>query len=133
MEGLTFITVSEKQSEGQQLTRTLYGSFVMSHTINLTLDGLSCGHCVKRVKESLEQRPDVENAEVTIESAVITGSASVDALIDTVKQAGYGAELSHPKANPLTESLTPSEALTADTSELPAAHDIDDSQQLLIN
>jgi len=27
----------------------------MSHTIDLTLDGLSCGHCVKRVKESLEQ------------------------------------------------------------------------------
>ncbi len=25
----------------------------MSHTIDLTLDGLSCGHCVKRVKESL--------------------------------------------------------------------------------
>ncbi|RIC33446.1 ATPase P, partial [Escherichia coli] len=26
----------------------------MSQTIDLTLDGLSCGHCVKRVKESLE-------------------------------------------------------------------------------
>ncbi|MCR2260310.1 hypothetical protein NSX25_24055, partial [Salmonella enterica] len=24
----------------------------MSQTIDLTLDGLSCGHCVKRVKES---------------------------------------------------------------------------------
>lgn len=105
----------------------------MSHTINLTLDGLSCGHCVKRVKESLEQRPDVESAEVTVESAIITGSASADALIDTVRQAGYGAELSHPKAKPLTESSTPSEALTAATPELPAAHDIDDSQQLLIN
>jgi len=105
----------------------------MSHTINLTLDGLSCGHCVKRVKESLEQRPDVERADVTVESAVITGSASAEALIDTVKQAGYGAELSHPKAKPLTESSIPSEALTAATPELPAAHDIDDSQQLLIN
>ncbi|MBL5884457.1 copper-exporting P-type ATPase CopA [Lelliottia aquatilis] len=105
----------------------------MSHTINLTLDGLSCGHCVKRVKESLEQRPDVETAEVTVENAVVTGSASAEALIDTVKQAGYGAELSHPKAKPLTESSIPSEALTAATPELPAAHDIDDSQQLLIN
>lgn len=38
----------------------------MSNTIDLTLDGLSCGHCVKRVKESLEQRPDVEQAEVTL-------------------------------------------------------------------
>ncbi|EOF9299462.1 copper-exporting P-type ATPase CopA [Enterobacter bugandensis] len=105
----------------------------MSHTINLTLDGLSCGHCVKRVKESLEQRPDVESAEVTIDHAAVTGSASADALIDTIKQAGYGAELSHPKANPLAESSSPSEALTAATPELPAADDIDDSQQLLIN
>ncbi len=105
----------------------------MSQTIDLTLDGLSCGHCVKRVKESLEQRPDVEHAEVTIEHAVVTGSASADALIDTIKQAGYGAALSHPKADPLTASTTPSEALTADPSELPAAHDSDDSQQLLIN
>ena len=48
----------------------------MSHTIDLTLDGLSCGHCVKRVKESLEQRPDVEQADVTIEAAHITGSAA---------------------------------------------------------
>ncbi|MGL4428980.1 MAG: copper-exporting P-type ATPase CopA [Silvania sp.] len=105
----------------------------MSHSINLTLDGLSCGHCVKRVKESLEQRPDVERAEVTIDHAVITGSASADALIDTIQQAGYGAELSHPKADPLTASTIPSEALTAAPSELPAAHDSVDSQQLLIN
>ena len=48
----------------------------MSHTIDLTLDGLSCGHCVKRVKESLEQRPDVESAEVTIDHAAVTGSAN---------------------------------------------------------
>ncbi|MGU3413256.1 copper-exporting P-type ATPase CopA [Enterobacteriaceae bacterium C34A] len=105
----------------------------MSNTITLTLDGLSCGHCVKRVKESLEQRPDVEQAEVTITEASVTGSASAEALIDTIKQAGYGAELSHPKANPLAESSLPSEALTAAPTELPAADDLDDSQQLLIN
>jgi len=133
MEGLTFITANEKRYSGQQLTKTLYGSFVMSHTIDLTLDGLSCGHCVKRVKESLEQRPDVESADVTIDHAAVIGSASADALIDTIKQAGYGAELSHPKAKPLTESSTPSEALTAVSPELPVADDVDDSQQLLIN
>ena len=105
----------------------------MSHVIDLTLDGLSCGHCVKRVKESLEQRPDVEQAEVTVTEARVTGSASAEALIDTIKQAGYGAELSHPKANPLAESSLPSEALTAAPSALPAADDGDDSQQLLIN
>lgn len=80
----------------------------MSQTIDLTLDGLSCGHCVKRVKESLEQRPDVEQADVTVTEAHVTGSASAEALIETIKQAGYGAELSHPKAKPLTESSIPS-------------------------
>ncbi len=41
----------------------------MSHTQLLALDGLSCGHCVKRVKEALEQRSDVEQAEVTQQEA----------------------------------------------------------------
>ncbi|WP_312317791.1 copper-exporting P-type ATPase CopA [Atlantibacter hermannii] len=105
----------------------------MSHTVNLTLDGLSCGHCVKRVKESLEKRPDVESAEVTITSAQVTGNASAEALIDTIKEAGYGAELSHPKADPLAESSIPSEALTAAPTSLPADSSFDDSQQLLID
>ncbi|NDJ58605.1 copper-exporting P-type ATPase CopA [Enterobacteriaceae bacterium 4M9] len=105
----------------------------MSHTIELALEGLSCGHCVKRVKESLEQRPDVDSAEVTIEHASVTGSARADDLIATVKQAGYGAALSHPKSEPLTKSLTPSEASTAVTPELPVADADDDSQQILIN
>lgn len=105
----------------------------MSHITELELDGLSCGHCVKRVKESLEQRADVEQADVTLTHAQITGSADAAALIDTIKQAGYGASISHPKAKPLAESSTPSEALTAATPELPATDDLDDSQQLLIN
>ncbi|WP_318371941.1 copper-exporting P-type ATPase CopA [Enterobacter sp.] len=105
----------------------------MSHTIQLALDGLTCGHCVKRVKESLEQRPDVDQAEVTLTHAEVSGSASAEALIDTIKQAGYGAEQAHPKAKPLTESSTPSEALTAAQPELPAADESDDSQQLLLS
>ncbi|HEM8821620.1 TPA: copper-exporting P-type ATPase CopA [Raoultella planticola] len=105
----------------------------MSQTIDLALDGLSCGHYVKRVKESLEQRPDVELAEVTVTEAHVTGSASAEALIETIKQAGYGAELSHPKAKPLAESSIPSEALTAVSSELPAATADDESQQLLLS
>ena len=70
----------------------------MSQTIDLTLDGLSCGHCVKRVKESLEQRPDVEQADVSITEAHVTGTASAEQLIETIKQAGYDASVSHPKA-----------------------------------
>lgn len=106
----------------------------MSQTIDLTLDGLSCGHCVKRVKESLEQRPDVEQADVSVTEAHVTGTASAEQLIETIKQAGYDASVSHPKAKPLAESSIPSEALTAVSEALPAATaDDDDSQQLLLS
>ena len=106
----------------------------MSQTIDLTTDGLSCGHCVKRVKESLEQRPDVEQADVSVTEAHVTGTASAEQLIETIKQAGYDASVSHPKAKPLAESSIPSEALTAVSEALPAATaDDDDSQQLLLS
>jgi Cu+-exporting ATPase len=105
----------------------------MSQIIDLNLDGLTCGHCVKRVKESLEKRTDVEQAEVTQTHARVTGTATPEALVETVKEAGYDAEVaSFPKTDPLTESSTPSEALTADISSLPASRHDDDSQQLLI-
>lgn len=105
----------------------------MSDTIHLTLDGLSCDHCVKHVKESLEQRPDVEKAEVTLSAAHVTGSASSDALIETIKQAGYGARPGHPKIKPLAESVIPSEVLTAVDPRLPAAQHPHDSQLLLLS
>ncbi|OAT76070.1 Cu+ exporting ATPase [Mangrovibacter phragmitis] len=105
----------------------------MSH-ITLALDGLSCGHCVKRVKESLEKRSDVESAEVTLNQAEITGSASAEQLIATVKEAGYEAQLaSHPKSEPLAESNTQPEVLAAADNELPADTTTDDSQHLLIS
>lgn len=65
----------------------------MSHTISLALDGLSCGHCVKRVKEALEQRDDVDQADVTQQEAQVSGHADAAALIATVEQAGYHATL----------------------------------------
>ncbi|WP_205949900.1 copper-exporting P-type ATPase CopA [Pantoea stewartii] len=96
----------------------------MSNTVILALEGLSCGHCVKRVKEALEQRDDVEQAEVTQQEASISGSAEVTSLIATVEQAGYHATLkpegARPKPEPLTASEPPPEALTTESSSLPA-------------
>ncbi|MEJ5063791.1 copper-exporting P-type ATPase CopA [Erwinia sp. MYb375] len=111
----------------------------MTHTTLLALDGLTCGHCVKRVKEALEQRDDVEQADVTVTEARITGDASADALIAAVEQAGYHASLpegaSHPKPDTLTESEPQPEALTASLPELPATTPASDSDsyQLLID
>lgn len=96
----------------------------MSHTISLALDGLSCGHCVKRVKEALEQRDDVEQAEVTQQEARVSGAADAAALIATVEQAGYHATLKaadvSPKSEPLTASEPPPEALTTEPLSRPA-------------
>ncbi len=107
----------------------------MSQSIVLTLEGLSCGHCVKRVKESLEQRADVEQADVTVDQARILSSATPDALIATIVQAGYQASLpsdaAPPKTEPLTATETQPEALTAVSSELPASSDTE-SYLLLI-
>lgn len=85
------------------------------------------------MKESLEQRPDVELVDVTVTKAHITGTASADALIETIKQAGYDVTLSHPKAKPLTESSIPSEALAAVPHELPVTIADEESQQLLLS
>lgn len=63
----------------------------MSQTILLALQGLSCEHCVGRVKKALEARPDVEQAEVSLHSAKVTGAADSQALIATVEAAGYEA------------------------------------------
>lgn len=91
----------------------------MSHTQLLALDGLSCGHCVKRVKEALEQRSDVEQAEVTQQEARVTGAASASDLIATVEQAGYRAtlknEASSPKPDPLPAQEPQPEALTTES------------------
>lgn len=96
----------------------------MSHTISLALDGLSCGHCVKRVKEALEQRDDVDQADVTQQEAQVSGHADAAALIATVEQAGYHATLKtadvSPKSEPLTASEPPPEALTTETVSYPA-------------
>lgn len=65
----------------------------MTQVTTLALDGLSCGHCIKRVKETLEQRDDVEQAEISLTEARVTGKASADTLIAAIEQAGYHASL----------------------------------------
>ncbi|UQY45256.1 copper-exporting P-type ATPase CopA [Mixta hanseatica] len=95
----------------------------MSHTTLLALDGLTCGHCVKRVKEALEQRQDVQQAEVSLNEARVTGDAAAEALIATVEQAGYHAS-QQDNARPKPEPLTASESqLAADNPSIPAQAD----------
>jgi Cu+-exporting ATPase len=71
----------------------------MSHITELELDGLSCGHCVKRVKESLEQRADVEQADVTLTHAQITGSADASRLSIPLNKPGTERALATQRLN----------------------------------
>jgi len=106
----------------------------MSHTLSLSLDGLSCGHCVKRVKEALEQRDDVDHADVTQQEAHVSGRADAAALIATIEQAGYHATLkpaASPKPEPLTASEPPPEALTTESTSYPAKN-TESTRMLLI-
>jgi copper chaperone CopZ len=58
----------------------------------LSIEGMSCGHCVTHVKEALESVPGVEKADVDLgkKRAVVEGSALDDAAMKSaVSDAGY--------------------------------------------
>ncbi|AYM89174.1 copper-exporting P-type ATPase CopA [Serratia sp. 3ACOL1] len=67
----------------------------MSQTTVLALQGLSCMNCAQKVKKALESRADVEQANVNVHYAKITGAAPAAELIDSVVAAGYQAEIAH--------------------------------------
>ena len=69
----------------------------MSELIKLEVRGMTCQHCVAAVKKALAAVPGVEEVvEVVLQpgSATIRGSATPEALINAVKQAGYDASQS---------------------------------------
>lgn len=55
------------------------------------IQGMSCEHCAKRVKESLLQIPTVSEATVNLEQriAVIQGKATNQEIFDAIDGAGY--------------------------------------------
>jgi len=59
----------------------------------LQIEGMSCNHCVKHVKEALEAVPGVQSADVSLEgkSAAVEHGAEADigALKEAVTEAGY--------------------------------------------
>lgn len=67
----------------------------MSTTIQLKITGMTCNHCVARVKKALESVTGVESVEVILEpgGATINSNADTDLLIAAVKDAGYDAEI----------------------------------------
>jgi copper chaperone CopZ len=64
----------------------------MSKEIVLTLEGLSCNGCVNSVTEALIMVDGVEQADVTLYEAIVTGDVDAQVLIDAVEEAGFDAE-----------------------------------------
>ena len=66
--------------------------------VELTVRGMSCGHCEMRVKKALSAVPGVQDAEASHERerATVTiapgQEVSVDLLVAAVTEAGYEAE-----------------------------------------
>jgi Cu+-exporting ATPase len=65
----------------------------MSQTTVLTLQGLSCMHCVGSARKALEAVPGVISAEVTLEAANVYGDARAEQLIAAIEDAGFHASL----------------------------------------
>lgn len=119
-----------------------------NNTIELTLSGLNCGHCIGSVKKALEGTEGVENVDVELTHAKVTASVSAEQLINVIKDAGFEAELAsadHPKTEPLTQTHAQLEASSAAVCDIPVENadipnndvdidaDDDGSVQLLID
>ena len=62
--------------------------------IELTIKGMTCGHCVKAVTEALSEVPGVDRVvEVSLErgSAQVEGNAETGKLIEAIEEEGYEA------------------------------------------
>ncbi|MEB3221717.1 MAG: cation transporter [Candidatus Sericytochromatia bacterium] len=62
-------------------------------TTKLQIDGMSCDHCVRAVKQALEGVAGVARAEVTVGAADVEGEAAPDALLAALDAEGYAARV----------------------------------------
>lgn len=62
-------------------------------TTKLSVQGMTCGHCVSHVTKALEALPGVQSAQVDLasSSATVTGDASVAAMLAAIAAEGYTA------------------------------------------
>ncbi|MEP7352517.1 MAG: heavy-metal-associated domain-containing protein [Acidobacteriota bacterium] len=61
--------------------------------MQLTIDGMHCDACVRRVRKALENLGDVPVEEVTVGSATVDAtSEQVPAVLAAIQKAGYTAK-----------------------------------------
>lgn len=61
----------------------------------LTVSGMTCGHCETAVKNALKDVPGVNNVLVDLKNgtAAVEGDVDAQALIAAVTEEGYGAQV----------------------------------------
>jgi Cu+-exporting ATPase len=79
-----------------------------TQTIRIPVTGMTCAACSARVQRSLQKQPGVSDASVNLmmHDATVTFdpvTTSPDALVEAIKDTGYGAELITPDADPIAE------------------------------
>ncbi|MBB5234347.1 CopZ family metallochaperone [Deinococcus budaensis] len=64
-------------------------------TTELTVNGMTCGHCETAVKNALKSVPGVQDVRVDLQGgmASVQGEADPQALIAAVTEEGYGAQV----------------------------------------
>ena len=64
-------------------------------TTELTVSGMTCGHCEKAVEGALKGVPGVQTVRVDLQggTATVQGEADPQALMAAVTEEGYGAQL----------------------------------------
>ena len=55
----------------------------------IIIDGMTCNHCVKNVKENLEVLDGITKVEVKVGEAEIEGSISDEQIKDTIEDLGF--------------------------------------------
>ena len=64
-------------------------------SVTLKIDGMSCDHCVRAVRQALEELPQVDIQSVDVGTASLRydeSTATVEQILAAIQEAGYGAE-----------------------------------------
>ena len=61
----------------------------------LNINGMTCEHCVKAVREALESVPKAKNVQVDLDAnrATVEGEPDTKALLQAVTNEGYSAQV----------------------------------------
>ncbi len=77
-------------------------------SLELTVAGMHCESCVRRVRAALLEEPGIERADVTLGKVVLEyypGALSVDAVREKIEALGYSLPVPTPSRNPFRRLL----------------------------